>query len=150
MGIFLVGLLVACQSNDRFEHSFSQTGWAYADSLQYKHTNVDTTQLQVLRVRLTMNDNYPFRNFYIRYHIQTPSGQNVYSLLNYPLADERGHWLGEKKLFGGYDYDFAFNKPSTLPEKGAYQLTLVQFMRQDTLPGIEHIELAFEKAAQAK
>ncbi|ASW75209.1 gliding motility protein GldH [Chryseobacterium piperi] len=92
------------------------------------------------------NNNYPYSN--IRFIVNFTNLQNKKKetdTLNYVLAKPNGEWLGTgfgdtKEILFQYKLNYKF------PEKGKYEISLVQAMRNDFLPGIEDIGVKIETA----
>ncbi|KPH11627.1 gliding motility lipoprotein GldH [Chryseobacterium sp. ERMR1:04] len=92
------------------------------------------------------NNNYPYSN--IRFIVNFTNLQNKKKetdTLNYVLAKPNGEWLGTgfgdtKETLFQYKLNYKF------PEKGKYEIGMVQAMRNDALPGIEDIGVKIETA----
>jgi gliding motility-associated lipoprotein GldH len=92
------------------------------------------------------NNNYPYSN--IRMIVNFTNLQNkqkVTDTMNYVLAKPNGEWLGTgfgdtKETLFQYKLNYKF------PEKGKYEIGLIQAMRNDPLPGIEDIGIKIETA----
>lgn len=92
------------------------------------------------------NNDYPYSN--IRFIVNFTNLQNKKKetdTLNYVLAKPNGEWLGTgfgdtKETFFQYKLNYKF------PEKGKYEIGLIQAMRNDSLPGIEDIGVKIETA----
>ncbi|PZU24106.1 MAG: gliding motility lipoprotein GldH, partial [Chryseobacterium sp.] len=85
------------------------------------------------------NNDYPYSN--IRFIVNFTNLQNKkkdVDTLNYVLAKPNGEWLGTgfgdtKEIFFQYKLNYKF------PEKGKYEIGVIQAMRNDNLPGIEDL-----------
>ncbi|MDQ0592393.1 gliding motility-associated lipoprotein GldH [Chryseobacterium ginsenosidimutans] len=92
------------------------------------------------------NNNYPYSN--IRFIVNFTNLQNKKKetdTLNYVLAKPNGEWLGAgfgdtKETLFQYKLNYQF------PAKGKYEISMVQAMRNDILPGIEDIGVKIETA----
>lgn len=92
------------------------------------------------------NNEYPYSN--IRFIVNFTNLQNKKTdvdTLNYVLAKPNGEWLGTgfgdtKETFFQYKLNYKF------PEKGKYEIGMIQAMRNDNLPGIEDIGVKIETA----
>ena len=90
------------------------------------------------------NNEYPYSN--IRFIVNLTNLQNKkkdVDTLNYVLAKPNGEWLGTgfgdtKEIFFQYKLNYKF------PEKGKYEIGVIQAMRNDNLPGIEDIGVKIE------
>ncbi len=92
------------------------------------------------------NNEYPYSN--IRFIVNFTNLQNKkkdVDTLNYVLAKPNGEWLGTgfgdtKEIFFQYKLNYKF------PEKGKYEIGVIQAMRNDNLPGIEDLGVKIETA----
>lgn len=92
------------------------------------------------------NNDYPYSNIrFIVNFTNLQSKKKETDTLNYVLAKPNGEWLGTgfgdtKETLFQYKLNYKF------PEKGKYEISMVQAMRNDTLPGIEDIGVKIETA----
>ncbi|MDC8106159.1 MULTISPECIES: gliding motility lipoprotein GldH [Chryseobacterium] len=92
------------------------------------------------------NNDYPYSN--IRFIVNFTNLQNKKKetdTLNYILTKPNGEWLGTgfgdtKETLFQYKLNYRF------PQKGKYEIGLIQAMRNDFLPGIEDIGVKIETA----
>jgi len=137
-GILMILAFGSSCSEDRLYEDYipldNVSGWNQNDSLRFELGEVVISgKTSLLAIRFT--DNYPFSNFYVRILAKDSSNQILENkLINVPLFDSKtGEPLGEG--FGS-----TYTKYDTLPiqfKPGTNSLTLLQYMRQETLPGIE-------------
>jgi gliding motility-associated lipoprotein GldH len=134
----LLALVFSCSGDRVFEefHSFEQGLWNEKDSIRFDFKSVENRTGQKL-VAVKFNENYPFANCYVRIISSDSVGKTLENrLINIPLFDSKtGQPLG--KGFGN-----TFTKYDTLPisiPEQASQVSLVQYMRQEELPGIEAV-----------
>lgn len=135
--LFLLLIGTSCSTDRLYEDYISlneSTGWNQNDSLQFDLGELDIRgKKTLLAIRYT--DLYPFSNFYVRVISKDSSLQVIDNkLINLPLFDSKsGEPLGEG--FGS-----TYTKFDTLPvpfKSGTQSITLLQYMRQESLPGIE-------------
>lgn len=131
----LCGLLAACQTDRIFEEYRGMNGseWKVADTVRFKPNVKDEKFAVVLGVKY--NNDYDYRNLYVRYTIQDSLGHTIDSkLMDVPLFESAsGRPLG--KGFGS-----TFTKYDTLPISQSFtSIELLQYMRIDTLQGIEAV-----------
>lgn len=144
LGLLLAGLLTACEApvdsyqvSQKFEHK----AWYYADSLKLRIPVEDTTRSYQLKLRMQLDESYPYRNLYVKFKLQPPKGKPTESQLDFVLADAAGKWNVEKGMGGLYTFDEVLMKNLRLPQPGEYTLGIKQYMRVDTLPGVRSIQL---------
>ncbi|MGM0944616.1 MAG: gliding motility lipoprotein GldH [Bacteroidota bacterium] len=129
-------LLLSCDGNRIYEDfvSVNQQSWAETDSLSFDLKGLDLQEKKTL-LAIRYNENYNFSNCYIRIISKDSTGLILENkLLNIPLFDSKtGEPLGK-------GYGSTFTKYDTLPfslKSTTEGLTLLQYMRVETLPGIE-------------
>ncbi|MCS7074490.1 MAG: gliding motility lipoprotein GldH [Bacteroidia bacterium] len=135
IGIFLssIGLVTACDSPlFEFQRTFPAEQWIFADSMQfnYQHHEESTHEL---KVNFEVTNAYPYRNLHLKFRIQEPNGKQTTVVPDFVLQDSVGNWLtgGQEE----HAFEFVLN-PQAKFQSGHYQITVVQYMRMDTLPGI--------------
>lgn len=141
VGLPLVALLVGCTCN---AHHFETGTWVYHDSVRFEQTVVDTHQLYRLRLTLKVNDEYRYRNLYVRFRAESPGGAAQTSLAQLVLSDSLGNWLSERSWQGTYHFETVLNDSARFAQAGTYQFYLRQYMREDTLQGVEAVEFIAE------
>lgn len=137
----LCGLLAACQKDRIFEEykGMNSSEWKIQDTVRFQPVVEGEKFAVVLGVKY--NNDYDYRNLYVRYTIQDSLGQTIDSkLMDVPLFESAsGKPLG--KGFGS-----TFTKYDTLPISQAFTtIELLQYMRVDTLQGIEAVGLKVVK-----
>ncbi|WP_259429464.1 gliding motility lipoprotein GldH [Chryseobacterium chendengshani] len=92
------------------------------------------------------NNEYPYSNIRFIVNFKSPKSKiSQTDTLNYILAKPNGEWLGTgfgetKETLFQYKTNFKF------PEKGTYEVGILQAMRNDNLKGIEDIGIKVETA----
>lgn len=92
------------------------------------------------------NNEYPYSNIRFIVNFKNPKSKiSQVDTLNYILAKPNGEWLGTgfgevKETLFQYKTNYKF------PEKGTYEVSVTQAMRNDNLPGIEDIGIKVETA----
>lgn len=134
--IFL--FLGACQNNhSTFSQDFSQNCWSANDSLHFSH-HIEQPASAGIAIAATYNEDYPFQNIYLRVSLKSPSGKASSYLVLDTLMDKMGKWRGEM----GEKHNLTMDTlPLKLTEKGQYEIHIAQYMRKDTLCGIESIRI---------
>lgn len=144
MGVLLISL-VSCDSAQVFEKSKPIGKEWRKDSLARFEVPInDTLSIHSVYVTLRNDSSYPFSNVYLFVTTVAPSGAYVCDTMECILADDSGRWLG--KGFAKYwDSRFAMRKNVKFPEKGIYNFTIQQGMRQEELPGIHDVGIRVER-----
>ena len=133
---FAALFLAACENNRYpFFQTFEGNCWNSQDSL---HFSVEIAQPESAKIAIhaTYNEDYSFRNLYLRLSLKSPTGKDTSFLVLDTLMDKMGKWRGNS----GKTHELAMDTLSLkLKEKGKYDLHISQYMRKDTLCGITSI-----------
>lgn len=143
--------IVSCEQNFLFEEKKEIPGgvWTYRDSLDFRFTVTDTAELYNMYVDFEHADTFPNQNIYLKLFTRFPDGKRLSRARSFDLfnaqGESNGHCSGHKcqvrSLLQNNTY---FNRP------GEYTITLVQFMRQDSLPGVKAVGLVVEKIGKKR
>jgi len=92
------------------------------------------------------NNEYPYSNIRFIVNFKNPKSKiSQVDTLNYILAKPNGEWLGTG--FGEVKETlFQYKTNYNFPEKGTYEVGVMQAMRNENLPGIEDIGIKVETA----
>ncbi len=147
----LVLMIVSCGPNVLYEESRSIPGaeWTYRDTLDFAFTVTDTAALYNMYVVFGHAASFPSQNIYTKLYTRFPDGKRLSKLKSFDLYDARGATLGKcsggscevRRLLQDNAY---FNRP------GEYVITLEQFMRRDSIPGLESVGLLIEESGKTK
>ncbi|MCW5922375.1 MAG: gliding motility lipoprotein GldH [Saprospiraceae bacterium] len=139
-------LQTACEQHLFFEEKkeIPNGVWTYRDTLNFSFTVSDTSQLYNMYADFEHADTFPNQNIYLRLHTRFPDGQRLSKVRSFDLFDEKGESKGKcsgqrcrvRSLLQDNAY---FNMA------GEYVITLEQFMRSDSLPGVRAVGLYIEK-----
>lgn len=149
--IFIVFGIISCEQNILFKEKKEIPGgvWTYRDSLDFKFTVSDTTELYNMYVDFGHADTFPNQNIYLRLYTHFPDGKRLsrarsFDLFN-PQGESNGNCSGgECRVHSLLQDNAYFNRP------GEYIITLAQFMRRDSLPGINSVGLLIEKTGKKR
>ncbi len=141
----------SCQPDFYFEENkpLGNEGWTYSNKLDYTISIDDTLQLYNIYLNINHSTEYAYQNIYLMIHTKYPSGKTVSEQLPIDFADKTGQWYGKCnsdkcKLGVNLQKDAFFNSP------GAYTISIEQFMRIDSLPGISDITLMLEDTGKQR
>lgn len=141
----LVALQAACSGGGlQKEWAIEDGAWQVADSLVEDFTATEAMPLQQIKLGLTLTDKYPYRNLYIKCRIRTPGGREYTTMPEFLFTDEAGNWLSKRSWQGSYDFEVVVNPGAEFKQPGVYQFCLVQYMRQDTLPGVQAVRFSVQ------
>ncbi|MBN7812964.1 gliding motility lipoprotein GldH [Algoriphagus sp. H41] len=142
--VALLAVASACGGDRAFEefHSFQAQAWSERDTASFDLSALQSASGPKL-IALKYNEEYPFSNCYVRVISSDSSGAVLDNkLINVPLFDSKsGQPMG--KGFGN-----TFTRYDTLPfelSEGTAQVSFVQYMRQESLVGLEAVGLKILK-----
>lgn len=137
-------LLTACSGDLAHDDAeFDEGKWLYKQPAELGWDQQDTTTVGRLVLRLQANDAYPYQNLWLKLSITPPGEKTTHQMRNFVMMDPTGRWQGEEH-WGSYRLQATLNDSMRFTKAGQYRFALTQMMRQDTLLGIEAVELAFE------
>lgn len=139
-------LLTACGPSYVFEQEIAieNNQWTYADSLAFRSNIVDTSGRYNLYLDIQHNQAYPFQNLYVMIKTLLPSGKEMAQQVSLEMMDKTGLWYG--KCSGeSCDLRVVLQENTYFREPGDYEFKLQQYMRRDSLSGIENLAFRIEK-----
>ena len=88
---------MACDSSRVFEKNedIAKSTWAYADTIGFDVPITDTTSRYNIYVNVRHTNEYEYRNLWIYAHTHFPSGKQLKTRIDLPLADNEGKWYGK-------------------------------------------------------
>jgi gliding motility-associated lipoprotein GldH len=119
--------------------SFSQNNWAYSDSLVIEPLIEDTSSIHSTEIEISLKENYPFSNLFIREEITTPSDSSFVHIQEFQLMNEEGSWIQKPDVFGNIKFTLPLLSGIKFREKGKWKISCKQYMRTDSLEGIKEI-----------
>lgn len=150
--MFLLTISFAsCEQKILFQEEKTIPGgiWTYRDTLNFTFSVTDTSELYNMYVEFAHADVFPNQNIYLKLRTLFPDGKRLGKTRSFDLFDSQGASTG--KCSGGDCHvrsvlqdNAYFNTP------GEYVITLEQFMRRDSIEGIQSIGLVIEKAGKKK
>jgi gliding motility-associated lipoprotein GldH len=153
LALALITLLSACSGSEPWyqeQKTFPEHGWRYQDSVTFEIQAQDTSNFHRLVFGVSLNKNYPYRNLYVKFRTQTPSGSTRTSLPQFVLAKPSGQWYVQEDWGGTYKFRQVMLNNVKFQESGTYRITAHQYMRRDTLPGIEAVSMRMLEMSPAE
>ena len=148
--VFLLGC-TACGPTVIYQkqQDIDPAGWAYADTLQYPFDIADTSGLYNLFLTLDHRSDFATQNLYVRVHTGFPNGQRLSHRLSLEISDKIGRALGDCQ--GELcQLDIPIQANAYFDQVGPHYFTLEQFMRTDSLAGIQSVSFRVELAQQER
>jgi gliding motility-associated lipoprotein GldH len=148
LSIFAAALIIACLSTAcnkeeiLFEKEYPcQNGtWQHKDTLDFAFDIADTMALYDIVLTVKHRTDYAYQNIYTQIFTKFPAGERTKQLVNIDLADNTGKWngTGSGKT---REYDVDIQQNAFFNQAGKHVITLEQFMRTESLAGIESVAL---------
>lgn len=148
---FLTLLLAACNSGTIFqeEKNIPTSGWMYRDSLDFNFKISDTSAIYNLYVDVAHADTFAAQNLYVKLYTRFPDGKRPGKTVSLDLFDAAGAPVG--KCSGQTcAAHILLQENAYFATPGDYGLTIHQFMRRDSLPGIQSVGFSIEKTGQKR
>lgn len=144
--------LFSCDSRDIvFEKSIEikNSQWTYADSLLYTFPVKDTSKIYNILLDISHAKNYAFQNIYLKIHTRFPSGKRLQNQVNIDLAEPSGKWTGDCGR-NSCELEIPIQQDAYFNETGNYTITIEQYLRKDTLSGIEAVGVLLEDTGKIR
>jgi gliding motility-associated lipoprotein GldH len=140
--LLLTSLLAGCSAPtlvDR-EISIPAYGWTWADSLEWTFEVADTLAIYHLELDIRHDKNYRHQNCYVQFHTVFPEGERISQVVSLELQSGAGRWLGTCR--GELcRITIPIQENAFFNQMGAHAIRLEQYMRQDSLQGLEAFHL---------
>lgn len=146
IALLMAMAMLSCSDGYHERRDFADGRWMYADSVVFRWQNADTSSRHLLRLHLSIADEYPFNNLYLQFVVQSPGGSHYKVQNEFLLTDSLGSWNASRGWSGQYHFATVLNRSALFNERGTYTFTLRQYMRRDTLPGVHGIGLQIDDA----
>lgn len=144
--------LYSCDSRDIvFEKSIElkNSQWTYADSLLYTFPVKDTSKIYNILLDISHAKSYAFQNIYLKIHTRFPSGKRIQNQINIDLAEPSGKWNSDCGR-NTCELEIPIQQGAYFNEPGDYTITIEQYLRKDTLTGIEAVRVSLEDTGKVR
>ena len=123
--------------------------WSYSDTLDFKVPINDTTQLYNLYIQFAYADTFPYQNIYLKLSTKFPDGKRVSRVRAFDLFDIQGNPSGN---CSGKTCQARIMLQDNLyfNQIGDYIITLEQFTRSNSLPGLISVGIMMEKVEKKR
>jgi len=146
-----IALLSACSSDVLYESTVEIPGavWTYQDTVDFKFEVRDTSALYDLYVDFSYRDDFPHQNVYLMLYTLFPDGTRLNRQYTFDLFDAKGVSTG---TCSGHDcrVRILLQENAFFDQAGAYVLTLEQYTRRDSLPGIGSVGFALRDSGKKR
>src|SRR6267154_2934586 len=141
-----------CDSRRVFENNieFRNRNWKIAEHVHFEFQIADTSGKYNLLMNIRNSLDYPYARIFVNYDLQKQDSTslNKRMIAEYLFDQNTGKPFGTSGIGDIYDHQFPILKNYSFEKAGAYKITLNQFMRMDTIPGILAVGIRVEKAAE--
>lgn len=144
--LLLLIICFSCTKKDKLvDLKNLNSKWNKNQKLDFKFNTEDTEKAKNIIFVVRNNNDYPYSNLRLIVNFESPGRKIKTDTLNYILAKPDGEWIGTgfgetKEILFQYKLNYIF------PEKGVYNISVMQAMRKDILPGIEDLGIKIESA----
>jgi gliding motility-associated lipoprotein GldH len=144
--IFIASILISCGPKIVYQKEFEikNETWTYNDTLSFNFDIIDTNKVYNIWFDITHKEDYPFQNMYMNIYTLFPKKDRAKQQLSIELSDAMGKWLG-KHSGDHVNYQLKIQENAFFDKVGKYQITLEQFMRTDSIRGIQKIGIRLEE-----
>jgi gliding motility-associated lipoprotein GldH len=141
-----VFFLPACGANYLYEskQDIPNDQWLYSDSMRFTFEVKDTSKRYNFYLDFDYDDQYTSQNIYLRLSTQYPNGKQLTKVRSFDLFDAGGTPMG-KSSGSSHTLRTALQEHAFFNQIGQHTVTIAQFMRRDSLPGMRAIGLAVEQ-----
>ncbi|MCP3891470.1 MAG: gliding motility lipoprotein GldH [Desulfobulbaceae bacterium] len=143
--------MFACGPKYEFEQKYElpTQEWAYSDTLDFQFEIEDTLRIYGLYLQIDHSIDYSFQNLYTRIFTKFPTGERINEVVSMELADKAGVWYG-KCRGEACSLRIPIQEGAYFDIPGTHVITLEQFMRSDSLPGIHAISFLLEDTGKRR
>lgn len=141
-------LLMGCDDSRVFEENvdFEQRIWIVNQKPSFEFTVEDTTRSYNVLFNVRHAVSYPFSRLFFKYALKDSSTVIKNEMTSAFLFDKNnGAPQGNSGLGDIYDLRVPLLTDFKFPKKGKYSVTLEQFMRTDSLPGVLAVGVRVER-----
>jgi len=149
--VLVTMVAISCDSNRVYETNvdFKDRAWKIAEPAKFEFQITDTLQKYNLLMDVRNSIDYPFARLFVNYDLKKDSVSLSKELVSVYLFDQKtGKPFGTSGIGDIYDNQFLLMKNYSFKKTGKYNMSLQQFMRQDTIKGILAVGLRVEVAGK--
>ena len=114
--------------------------WLAGDQKSFTLEAQDTTTVYAMMITLDHDASFPNQNLYIKTQTVFPSGKEVESVTSVELLHQDGSWAGDCSG-KSCQITLPLQQRFTFPEIGTYTWSVEQYMRVDTLHGLNSFKV---------
>jgi len=145
--VLMAMIAISCDSNRVYENNvdFKDRSWKIAEPAKFEFQITDTVKKYNLLMDVRNSIDYPFARLFVNYDLTKDSLSLSKELVSVYLFDQKtGKPFGTSGIGDIYDHQFFLMKNYSFKKAGKYNMSLQQFMRQDTIRGVLAVGLRVE------
>ncbi len=146
--------LISCDNSRVYEvnHDFNERTLKITEAPEFEFIIKDLGKRYNIYYNVRNSLDYPYARLFVNYSLRDSTGTELSKkMVSEFLFDQKtGQPLGSSGLGDVYDHRFPLLKEFEFKQQGKYKITLEQFMRMDTLPGILAVGARVEVAESVK
>lgn len=149
--LFVVFFISSCGPKKIYEKEYdlaNQT-WLYQDTLNFDFDIKDTLQIYDIVLHVKHKTSYSYQNMYTKISTAFPNNKRINQVLSIELAEPSGKWNGNTNAEHS-DLHLAIQPDAYFNLLGKHTITLAQFMRIDSLRGIEKIGITIQETGKKR
>lgn len=142
----MVLLAAACGESYVYKQSLpvNPQGWRFADTLDFRFSVTDTAARYNLYFEVEHARNFSRQNVYVNLYTKFPDGRRLSKPVSFDLFNARGETNG--KCSGDRcRVQLVLQENTRFNQPGEYLITVEQYMRQDSIPGIYQMTFFVQK-----
>lgn len=138
--------LAACGPDHLYKNStpLAAAGWTYRDSTRFEFQVPDTVTRYDIFLDVEYTAEYPFQNLYLKLSTRYPNGKQLTRVKSIDLFDNQGHQAGQS-AGGHYRLQAALQENAYFNQTGPHTVSVGQYTRRDTLPGMVAMGLLVQR-----
>lgn len=152
--LLLAIVMISCDNSRVYEvnHDFNERTWKITETPEFEFIIKDLGKRYNIYYNVRNSLDYPYARLFVNYSLRDSTGTELSKkMVSEFLFDQKtGQPLGSSGLGDVYDHRFPLLKEFEFKQQGKYKITLEQFMRMDTLPGILAVGARVEVAESVK
>jgi gliding motility-associated lipoprotein GldH len=133
-------LLFSCDSKRVFEDNveFRERNWKINEPVQFDFKINDSTKKYNVLMNIRNSLDYPYARIFVNYDLLNKDSISLSKKMvaEFLFDQKTGKPFGTSGIGDIYDHQFSILKNYSFQKGGIYRMTLNQFMRMDTIPGI--------------
>ncbi len=139
-------LLILTTCSDESLEQIPDGVWLYTKPFIFDFQIHDTTKNNTVIYKIAYTNDYPYQNHYIKYYLVNQEDTFLEGLKEIPLfALTTGKPLGKQQSHSTYLYETVLLENKALSKPNAYRLICHQYMRSDSLFGVQGLACRLEQ-----